>query len=341
MALQASLPNAIEDATRPSSAWTNESTFADSAISIRSNMSKHVDDHDNNMDTAETSRPSIADRLQHLAAAAWEHEQDGLLSQAQQEKIRKALGVIDACLEDRDDEGTEDGPSTPANNEEVAGQGELQEIHERLAETVAQMRLRKQEQRHLHELSMQKLEVVAHTCSKQEKQLKEMSQEAQKLLKENQKLMTENGWMQHHISQLETDATRRDVAVDAMTTAVAGLEGWISGSPGGSQTPSRRRGRYVVRGRGRFRGKYWVNEPEDEAIQSVHETAIDPRELQDGVKAWVRGFRDVEEEVRRITPRKPTQAVGEDDPVIVDDLPLSEDDDWGEMETVSATESTM
>ena len=341
MAVQASLPNAMEDATRPSSAWTNESTFADSAISVRSNMSKHVEDHDPNMATPEAASPSIADRLQHLAAAAWEHEQDGLLSQAQQEKIRKALGVIDACLEDRDEEDDKDTRPDPADDEEVAGQEELREIHERLAETVVQMRLRKQEQRHLHNLSMQKLEAVAHTCSKQEKQLKEMSQEAQNLLSENQKLMTENGWMQHHISQLETDATQKDVAVDAMTSAVAGLEGWISGSPGGSQTPARRRGRYVVRGRGRFRGRYWVDEPEDEIVQSVQETTIDPRELQDGVKAWVRGFRDVEEEVRRITPKKPTESIREDDPGTLDDLPSSEDDDSGEMETVSAAESTM
>ena len=304
-------------------------------------MSKHVHDHDMNIDPAEISQPSIADRLQHLAAAAWEHEQDGLLSQAQQEKIRKALRVIDTCLEDRDDEESEESQLAPGDNEEVAGQEELRDIHERLAGTVAQMRLRKKEQRHLHQLSLQKLEAVAHTCSKQEKQLKEMSQEAQNLLKENQKLMTENGWMQQHISQLETDAAQKDVAVDAMTSAVAGLEGWITGSPGGSQTESRRRGRYVVRGRGRFRGRYWVDEPEDETVQSVEDTAIDPRELQDGVKAWVRGFRDVEEEVRRITPKKPSRPVEEGDPVAIDDLPSSEDDDWGEMETVSAAESTM
>ena len=170
-----------------------------------------------------------------------------------------------------------------------------------------------------------------------------MTAEAEKLLNETKKLDQEHRWMQEHIAQLESEASQKDVAVNAMSSAVAGLEGWITHSPGASPRPKERRGRYIVRGRGRFRGKIFVEDPEGDVVRQEVQDTFDARELEDGVKAWVRGFRDVEEELHRTSPqsspRKPkvTRIIRNDAPS-TDDLPSSDEDDWGDFETVSATQ---
>ena len=47
--------------------------------------------------------------------------------------------------------------------------------------------------------------------------------------------------------------------------------------------------------RGRFRGRYYIDE---HSPGGHHDIDIEARDLHDGVKAWLRGFRDVEEGVK-------------------------------------------
>ena len=258
--------------------------------------------------------------------------------------------MIEECIDERDetlaDEKEElgeikDSPISQAQSEsrseaepEVDPE-ELNKVHHDLRATVESMRLRHQEQRHLNQLSFQKLESVAQTCRVQETQLKEMADEVRDLRIENHKLGEENDTLHDRIAELESHATQKEVAVHAMSSAVKGLEGWINSSPGPDlygESPSRqrqKRGRYIVRGKGRFRGRYYIDDPEGESAELGLNGASDSRELHDGVRAWLRGFRDVEEELQKVASDKPKTAE------YVKHGLGSPDEDWGDFETVS------
>ena len=324
---------------RPSSTFTTESLFADSAISVGASTSKiiHADDQvETESISSGFSQPNISDRLGSLAASAFAAEVDQSLDERREQKIWSALKIIEDCLEGRDQEVEEAAQAEVQKEENGLEDIQLHEIHASLAATVASMRKRQQEQRHLQKLTMEKLEAVAQTCIVQQKQVDDLDHEVQELRGENQKLGQENDTLREHVVDLESQATQKEVAVHAMSTAVAGLEGWISNSPGvdhyrtqsATQTP--RRGRVIVRGQGRFRGRYFVDDPEGEVVFDGRDATSDARDLHDGVKSWLRGFRDVEEELHVASPPRVIRSKE-----VRSDL-TSTDDEWGSFETVSA-----
>lgn len=163
---------------------------------------------------------------------------------------------------------------------------------------------------HIHEMN--------NETARRDEELDWLRLRAEGLQRENQELKLQ-------LRVLKAELGRTEIAVDAMRGAVKGLEGWIESSPAlspatrrirhddsrdvrsdpmTSPTPKRRA---VVRGRGRFRGKYYIGDDElgssrlaDTRKPGAEDTAtvFDARELQEGVKAWLKGFRDCEEELR-------------------------------------------
>jgi hypothetical protein len=346
MSTPAKSPERTSDSMRPPSIWTNNSSvFADSAISIGASTPKfiHADDRlEMQSDSSESSQPTISERLNNLAASAFAVEDDGCLDTAKDQKIREALRVIEACLGNRgheqdEEEAQEQTADVTEGTEDSLEEIQLHEIHASLAATVASMRQQQEEQRHLHTLTMQKLEAVAQRCVAQQKQLRDLSRDVQDLREENQKLGQENDTLRGRIADLESQANQKEVAVTAMSSAVAGLEGFINNSPGGDryhtqsarQTP--RRGRIVVRGQGRFRGRYFVDDSSGEVVLNGRESPSDTEDLHDGIRSWLKGFRDVEEELQRATPVKRRASK------VTRSEFMSTSDDWGEFETVSGT----
>jgi len=236
---------------------------------------------------------------------------------------------IEAVLEDDSlsSEGgdVESAPSTCSPQPVHPSTGshlELESIRSGLASTVEAMRMRQQEQRHLHQLATEKLEAVAQRCIQQERRLREFAEEMVRLKQENRLLSQENESLNTQLDQAYTASVNKEVAVSAMSSAVAGLEGWINGTP----TPSRPPRRVVTRGRGRFRGRYYVDEPSEGPTGSGLDGASDAKTLHEGVTAWLRGFRDVEEELKsseraKVSPWKEPEDAAE-----------NRADDWGEFE---------
>lgn len=223
-------------------------------------------------------------------------------------------------------------------------EADLRAVQATLAATIDSMRLRQQEQKHLHTLTVQKIEAIAQRCIAQESRIQDLVNELTNLRTENHTLGQQNDNLVSEIEVLERERELKAVTVTAMTSAVAGLEGWIESttSPARQDTPLKntpqnrlngklhsrdqpssretshsplrqtttangtavtnkdtdpRRRRSIVKGRGRFRGRHYIDDPED----PYHINNNDPhsqystQDFHDGLKAWIRGFRDVEE----------------------------------------------
>lgn len=336
-----SSPEPTLDSLRPSSIWTNDSAFADSAISMGTSTPKQFDDDQLELRSPISPRHNLSERLTQLAAIAWAAEQDGFLEDVTRERIFKATTTIENSLEDRDDESDRrEVESSKAKAEDEAEREEeiaqLEAIHRSLAATVNEMRLRQQEQRHIHELTLQKLDDVAGTCATQEQRIRGMEKEIELLHIRNQKLRRDNEGFEEHAIQLTTELEQKDVALQAMSSAVAGLDGWIQNSFG-PDTSGTRRVR-ATRGRGRFRTDYYVDVPIEHAHGQGLDGTVDIREVRDGITAWVRGFRDVEDAVNTGTaskfpvPGSPPERSGGYGPNTITD-----DDDWRDFQTVSST----
>lgn len=327
--------NEAQSPTRPGSAWTSNSLFADSAISLRTATPKPFDDEAN---TSETFEPiaHLADRLRGLVSEIWASEQDGALREKKRRRIETAMDSIEAVLleddtsisreeedDDQDDETTHS--TTPAD---VFVKGGLDLIRNNLTITIKSMRMRQQEQSHLHQLTMEKLEAVAQRCVEQETRMQEFGEEVILLRERNRKLTRENAILNDQLEHTRAESRKRDDAVHAMSSAVAGLDGWINSTP----TPTRSSRKVVVRGRGRFRGRYYVDEPDESPMGPGSDTVSDARTIHEGVNAWLRGFNDIEQELES-TPVNANVRVKQ-----VDDRSRQlEDDEWGEFETVSET----
>jgi hypothetical protein len=288
-----------------------------------------------------SSDHSVSDRLNQLAAAAWATEQDLPLTGDQRKRIQDALRVIEECLGEGDNSSGEDmddaedirEPSRVELVEDDDNHEELRQIQQNLRATVESMRLRQQEQRHLNQISLQKLESVAQTCIVKERRAQELSVEVQSLRIENNHLGEENNLLRDQLVTLESQATQKDVAVNAMSSAVAGLEGWVNSSPSHHRfsdlppQPRTKRGRYVVRGKGRFRGRHYLDEEGGEIPGTG--SFSDTREFHDGVRAWLRGFRDVEEELQRANLHSQQKMTASQREV------TAAEEDWGEFEAAS------
>ncbi|RMZ90944.1 hypothetical protein DV736_g1846, partial [Chaetothyriales sp. CBS 134916] len=299
-------PDPAQHSSPSPSPLTDHSTFADSAISVRS-RTPQLADVNNPMEpqSALTERPQAAvfERLANLAARASVFD-DRVLDGERGQTVGRALTLIEQVLADEDEDVANDGLREGNESEELR----LREVHAALAATVASMRQRQQEQHHLHQLTISKLEAVAQTCVGQRRQLDDLNKAVRHLRDENRKLGEENDTLRHQVADLKCQVAQNDVAVHAMSSAVSGLEGWINNSPdiyrSHSAVHTPRKGRIVVRGQGRFRGRYFVDDPNGGVVLGGAESASDTRELHDGVKSWLKGFRDVEEELHRASPSR-------------------------------------
>lgn len=376
-AIKSSTPGRKISATslvRPASSHTLNSTFTDSAVDMHSTTPIDLSARSPKATSSlfeptipcspEDVDQSLSDKMRQLAAVAWTLEQDDSMTATRRKIIHRMLGHLEVELESTT-QVAEDAEITsmPAQVEEASpdalantalkedpdqdtdeedvwiDESDLIAVRENIAVTVKSMRMRQEEQHHLHQLTAQKLEAVAQRCIQQEKRMQYLLRQMQDLRQENQTLGQDNDQLRNKLALVEEEASRNEVAVEAMSSAVTGLEGWIeSALPSRSHTPvpakKPKRQRVVIRGKGRFRGRYYVDEDGDHAIAySLADAAADSQELHDGVKAWLRGFRDVEEELRH------------------HELPLGhrpqgrfrspehqEVDDWGDFQTAEMTE---
>lgn len=339
-----SVADSQEDSTgtaspaRPSSAWTNDSVFADSAISMRMRSPAPHEKEASQPDLEEApEQPVIADRLNGLVSEIWACEQEGPLHREKRRRIEEAMHQIEAVLQD--DVPMSEGSDTETTHTTQASQipepaapmvteSDLEIVRNSLANTVESMRMRQQEQRHLHELTVEKLEAVAQRCIQQERQLREYAVEMAALEETNRTLSHEIENLSIQLLELHSQSAKKEVAVKAMSSAVSGLEGWINGSPVPNHAPHRQK--IVTRGRGRFRGRYYVEEPEDTPIEYGLDGASDAKGLREGVSAWLRGFRDVEEELNS-TQIDSGNARKEG----LHRISRKIEDEWGDLETVT------
>lgn len=328
----------------PTSSHTLNSAFADSAVDMDATIPARLlnPQTTSEADVFESASPptppqldqTLPEKMRQLIAMGWNAEYDHRIPFEKREQLKRVLNDIGTYLDAAPDSSeqissnaqirspTERQPEAPSQDRDTAGahvesdnldneddewidESELIAVRSELARTVQEMRLRQEEQRHLHQLTIQKLEAVAQRCLAQEQQADDLLREVRELRLENHTLGQDNDQLREQLACIEEEAAHKDVAVNAMTSAVAGLEGWIESTHvSRPQTPvpekKPKRQRVVIRGKGRFRGRYYVDEDGDHAIAySLADAAADSQELQEGVKAWLRGFRDVEEELRQ------------------------------------------
>jgi hypothetical protein len=317
--------------TRPGSAWTNNSLFADSAISLRTNTPGPVGKLAESPTLSDTPPPSeIATRLNGLVSEIWASEQDGTIRSRKRRRLEKAIRDIEVALEEdsSDEDDSEESTAQRATLPATVSEQDLEAIRISLASTVESMRMRQQEQKHLHRLTVEKLEAVAQRCLQQENRLRDFAEDMMMLKQENRLLRQENDRIHADLSRAHTESAKKESAVDAMSSAVAGLEGWINGSP----TPARTMRKVVTRGRGRFRGRYYVEEPIGVSPMNGVDGTSDAKALHEGVTAWLRGFRDVEEELRvSKSSQTPRLNAKKNAPEYTDE------DEWGDFENAPAT----
>lgn len=318
--------------TRPGSAWTSNSLFADSAISLRTSTPKPLDDESN---TTECSEPVayLSNRLRGLVSEIWESEQDGALGGSKRRRIETAMDNIEAVIAEDDnaayqDEQDDNQTTRSTNPEGTILPEELDLIRNNLSLTIKSMRMRQQEQSHLHELTMEKLEAVAQRCVQQETRLREFSDEIILLKERNRQLTRENVTLSDQLQHSRVESRKRDDAVHAMSSAVAGLSGWINST----SPPIQSSRKIVVRGRGRFRGRYYVDEPDEGSTVPGSDAVSDARTIHEGVNAWLRGFSDIEQELDSAPADIKARSFQTEDR-----SRGLEEDEWGEFETVSGT----
>ena len=192
-----------------------------------------------------------------------------------------------------------------------------QELVSHFSTTVSSLRLRHQEQSHLQSLFTTKLEALAQRSLDHEATIRSLTAEIKSLRDSNAELGRDNALLGHENNELRVamqdmkgEVMERETAMEAMTGAVRGLEGWIESANYSPRSDSHGRFRQdrarhmrgrreIIRGKGRFRGRYSID---DDHLDGANgrlslDGPTDPErtEIQEGVMAWVRGFRDVEE----------------------------------------------
>ncbi|KAF7511994.1 hypothetical protein GJ744_002707 [Endocarpon pusillum] len=195
------------------------------------------------------------------------------------------------------------------------------ELVSHLTATVCSLRLRHQEQLHLQSLFTSKLEALAQKSLEQEAAISSLTAELRSVRQSNAQLGRENALLAHEnnelrvsIQHLEGEVVDRKRAVEAMTGAVRGLEGWIESANNSPQSNSNGRllrdkaghGRGEtgsIRGKGRFRGRYHHDGDNSGGLGLDGTSDVDTAEIQEGVMAWVRGFKDVEDGLKEIQQR--------------------------------------
>ena len=290
------------------------SHFADSGLGTTGlHTPKHKSSHqvEANGTTRSPSKTtnSISSRLEQLAALAWEAEADDRLDDHTRTSVHSQLHAIEAQLEGRtrgNDQtsssvdlsasasSTSSSIGTPAIEPPLSS---LQPILDHLTTTMHSMRARLSESKHLHTLALSKLSTIAQSNVHLTTQL--TSTRAS-----HTSLSHANAALRMRIADLEATTAQQSVAVSAMTGAVAGLESYVASPRNGfmgdranaNNTPnSSARRQTVVRGTGRFRGKYPIApQRRDSGDVNMNLDGAGGSDLQEGILAWVRGFRDVE-----------------------------------------------
>ncbi|KAK5101733.1 hypothetical protein LTS08_004192 [Lithohypha guttulata] len=350
--------------SRPASSYTLHSNFADSAVDMNATTpivspDVFLKSQANYFAPEEHTLPvnvdqSLSDKMRRLAAVAWTLEQDDSMPVKKRRMLHGMLEQLESCLEHTtgdargednvQDDVDETAQSDPTREEEAdqeeedvwIDESDLIAVRNSLSATVKAMRMRFEEQYHLHQLTAQKLEATAQRCLDQERRAEDLLRKMQQLRLENHTLGTANDQLRDKLSHVEDEAVRNEVAVKAMSSAVKGLEGWIDNAnpsfqPSMAPSTSKRQ-RVVIRGKGRFRGRYLVDEDGNEIVaDNAADAAVEHQELHEGVKAWLRGFRDVEEELKYHEPldspnRSPTRGR-------FHTADHNEADDWGDFQS--------
>lgn len=361
--------------SRPTSSYTTNSAFADSAVDVEATSPVRSPEPLFRLDrdyvepkvqlSPQQVDQSLSDKMRRLAAVAWTLEQDENMSVTKRSVLHTMLNQLQSQL---DAVSMESSPCEAAQGVAVSDDGrgiscepdpqvapeeeediwidesDLIDVRHRLAATVDSMRLRYEEHQHLHQLTARKLEAVAQRCLEHEHRAQKLLAEFRELRLEKDNLQAENDELRGRLSNLGNEVSRKEVAVEAMSSAVKGLEGWIdNGSPSRNYTPipqlKTRRLKVVIRGKGRFRGRYYVDEDGDEAMPySLTDPAVEQQELHDGVKSWLRGFKDMEEVVRDQDP--PRSPIGSRFRSRIRTPEQKEVDDWGDFETPTSVSNT-
>lgn len=357
--------NGSMSTSRPTSSYTTTSAFADSAVDVDATTPMQTPDPQNEQkenyvepDVPTEVDQSLSDRMRRLAAVAWTLEQDESMPAPKRTALHEILSQLESQLdtttieplpveevkvaEEEIPKHTE-VPESPEQQESEQDddiwidEEDLISVRQSLAATVHSMRLRYEEHQHLHQLTAQKLEAVAQRCLEHERRAQDLLEDLRGMRLEEDNIQQENQVLRSTLANLETEASRNEVAVEAMSSAVKGLEGWIENADPARlhtpvQEPRTKRQRVVIRGKGRFRGRYYVDEDGDEAVAfSLADAAVQQQELHDGVKSWLRGFRDMEEVVRdHDAPRSPTASRFQ---ARIRTPDRKEADDWGDFES--------
>ena len=295
------------------------------------------------LDALYSTSSHLFERLTQLAAAAWDAEQDGQLRDSTVEALHKQLDKFETYIQNREAQPAEVPPAseevrrqTPSSRDHSTSNAldsataVSQEVLDSLTSTISSLRLRHAEHRHLLQLSTSHLETISQRCLAQQRTIEALALELQALRDSHTALQEQNEELDLEVQDLRAENTSKDVAMEAMAGAVSGLEGWIENTlsppksqlqPHTSDSARRKRQREVIRGRGRFRGRYYVEESDDE-----HTPEMDVQDVHDGVKAWLRGFRDVEEGLKETGRDRRTAGRKEIGMV---------DDDWGDFESAA------
>ncbi|KAK5091903.1 hypothetical protein LTR24_005680 [Lithohypha guttulata] len=309
---------------RPTSSDTLDSAFADSAVDMDPTTPAELLESTTKMDaqyfeptlpltTGEVDQ-TLSNKMRQLAAVAWEMEQDNSMTPSRRQSLHKRLQDLEAYLES--DTTGEVELALAEDEVEIVEHGQDKKEHPAMDTLPDEEDDEWIDESDLiavrEDLAATKLEAVAQRCIAQEQQAQDLLREVRELRLKSHTLGAENDRLREQAANLEVDASRNEVAVEAMSSAVTGLEGWIESTHSSRvQTPilskSARRQKVVTRGKGRFRGHYYVDENGDEAVAySLSDAPTESQELHEGVKAWLRGFRDVEEELRQLESPGPS-----------------------------------
>lgn len=282
---------------------------ADSAVNVKTEATSTIV-HDLAMSESEAiaklpvnGNHELSDKMRQIAAAVWTLEQDECISAGRRRKIQEVLAVLDRLVETEGDKTIVDDMDDVDEDEWMEEQ-DLIDLRAGVAAALETMRFRQEEQTHLHELTVNKIEAVAQRCIAQEQEAQALLSQLHLVRAENDALHAEKARLCARISELPPVFAQKGTAVSVASSAVKGLEGWIdvarpvynyAAAAPPLPSSSERRKVVVTRGRGRFRGRYFVEEGEHlgDQIQSSDQ------ELDNGVKAWLQGFQDVGAELQQ------------------------------------------
>ena len=305
---------------------------------------------------------------------------------------------------------------TPTAKEDPELVTESHAILAHLTNSLATLRKRHEDTLHLHSHLISKLNTLTSTSLSQTRQMQTLTSQNADLTSTTDDMRTQilelesrerllerrNSTLAHRLSSAERANLEDEVALEAMSAAVGGLEGWMDSfvERARAHNPKTKSNNYhnygetprsnpAIRGRGRFRGRYnassntvgpisppstpssrdnntsrpgtsdWAllnsappkmsardynntNTSMEDNTMTTSTSASSARpageiaEFEEGIRSWIKGFRDVEESIRtRIRGRKATAVSADEDTTDIFDTSdgdIDDDDGFGEFE---------